>query len=105
VVTKRSGLILKQARRAAGLTQAELEARSGVPKSAISMYETGFRQPGADAFLHLLDATGSRVTVSRFSDEQFRRGRVFSDLLRFASELPHRWPGDDVRFPAEVWRR
>lgn len=103
-MTNRSGLILREARRAAGLTQAELEARSGVPKAAISMYETGVRQPRADAFLRLLHATGSRVTVSRFSDEQLRRGRVFSDLLRFASELPHRWPGDDIRFPAEVWR-
>lgn len=103
-MTNRSGLILREARRAAGLTQAELGARSGVPKSAISMYETGVRQPRADAFLHLLDATGSQVTVSRFSDEQVRRGRVFSDLLRFASELPHRWPGDEIPFPVEVWR-
>lgn len=99
----RSGVLLKKARLAAGLTQAELQARSGVPKSAISMYETGAREPGADAFLQLLGATGSRVTVSRFSDEAIRRGRVLSDLLRFASELPHRWPGDKIRFPAEVW--
>lgn len=96
--------MLRKARRDAGLTQTDLETRSGIPKSAISMYETGARQPGADAFLRLLDAAGCRVTVSRFSDEQLRRAGIFSDLLRFAAELPHRWPGDDIGFPAEIWR-
>ena len=82
--------MLSQARRAAGLTQAELGLRAGVAKTAISMYETGSRQPGADVFLRLLEATGSRVTLSRFSDEEMRRGRVLSDLLLFAGELPHK---------------
>ncbi|HXW33012.1 MAG TPA: helix-turn-helix transcriptional regulator [Acidimicrobiales bacterium] len=101
----RSGLMVKRARRGAGLTQAELGARSGYGKSAISMYETGVREPGANAFLRLLEATGCRVIVSRFSTEQNRRARILSDLLLFASELPHRWPGDDIGFPSEVWRR
>jgi transcriptional regulator with XRE-family HTH domain len=97
--------MLKQARRAAGLTQAELHRRTGVAKSAISMYETGAREPGAEVFLRLLGGADCQVRVCRFSPEQLRRGRVFSDLLQLASELPHRWPGDDVGFPAEVWRR
>ena len=101
----RSGLMLKRARRGAGLTQAELGARSGYGKSAISMYETGVREPGADAFLRLLEASGCQLTVSRFSAEQHRRAQAFSDLLLFASELPHRWPGDDIAFPSGVWRR
>jgi hypothetical protein len=69
------------------------------------MYETGVREPGADAFLRLLEASGYQVTVSRFTTEQNRRARVLSDLLLFASELPHRWPGDDIGFPSQVWRR
>jgi len=97
--------MLKKARRAAGLTQGELGGRSGVPKSAISMYETGAREPGVSIFLRLLDATGCAMTISRFSEEQVRRGRVLSDLLYFASELPHRWPGDEVGFQAGVWAR
>jgi len=96
--------MLKDARRAAGLTQTELEARSGVPQSAISMRDGGPAAPGAEVFLRLLGATGCQLSVTRFSDEQLRRERVFSDLLRFTSELPHRWPGDDIRFPVEVWR-
>jgi transcriptional regulator with XRE-family HTH domain len=104
-VSARSGLILRRARRGAGLTQAELGARSGFGKSAISMYETGVREPGADAFLRLLEASGCQLTVSRFTAEQHRRARALSDLLLFASELPHRWPGDTMGFPSEVWRR
>jgi len=103
-VPSRSGPILRKARQTAGLTQAELGERAGLPKSAISMYETGAREPGADTFLRLLQAIGCHVTVKAFTDQQLRRGRVFSDLLLYAEELPHRWPGDTNRFPAEVWR-
>jgi hypothetical protein len=69
------------------------------------MYETGAREPGADVFLRLLEASGCRVTVSRFTTEQNRRARVLSDLFLFASELPHRWPGDAMDFPSEVWQK
>jgi transcriptional regulator with XRE-family HTH domain len=103
-VPSRSGPTLRKARESAGLTQGELGERAGLSKSAISMYETGAREPGADTFLRLLNAVGCRVTVTAFSDEQLRRGRVFSDLLLYAGELPHRWPGDTNRFPGEVWR-
>jgi transcriptional regulator with XRE-family HTH domain len=103
-MSRPSGVLLRRARRAAGLTQAELGRRSGVAKTAISMYETGSREPGADVFLSLLDAAGCRLSVSRFSDEEARRGRVLSDLLLLAAELPHRWPGDRIRFPSGVWR-
>ncbi len=104
-MTGRSGTMLLQARKAGGLTQAELARRSGVSRSTISLYETGAREPGADLFLHLLGATGAAVTVERFSSEQVRRGRIFSDLVAFAHELPHRWPGDRIGFPAAVWHQ
>jgi transcriptional regulator with XRE-family HTH domain len=97
--------MLVQARTADGITQAELAERSGVTRSAISLYETGAREPGAEVFLRLLAATGAALVVERFSEEQVRRGRIFSDLLIFARELPHRWPGDRVGFPAAIWRQ
>jgi transcriptional regulator with XRE-family HTH domain len=104
-MVRKSATMLLEARRAASLTQAELAGRSGVPRSAISLYETGAREPGTDVFLRMLAATGATVTISRFSDEQIRRGRIFSDLLAFADELPHRWPGDHLEFPSRLWTR
>jgi transcriptional regulator with XRE-family HTH domain len=101
----RPGSVLRQARRAAGMTQSEVAARSATSKNAVSMYETGAREPGAATFLRLLQATGSHLCVERFSDEQLRRGRVLSDLLAFASELPRRWPGDELHFPSGIWKR
>jgi transcriptional regulator with XRE-family HTH domain len=97
--------MILEARRAAGMTQADLSAHTGITKSTISLYENGLREPGAETFLRLLDATGSDVAIRRFSDEQRRRGMLLSDLLAFASELPNRWPGDDLQFPAGVWKR
>lgn len=101
----RSGAMLHQARRAAGLTQTELARRSGVSRSAISLYETGGREPGADVFLRLVGTTGAAVTMEPFSAEQVRRGRIVSDVIAFARELPHRWPGDRIGFPAAVWHQ
>lgn len=105
VVATRPGRVLLAARRVSGLSQSEVSRRAGVAKSAISMYETGAREPGTTVFLRLLSACGCSLRLNRFSDEQLRRGRVFSDLLLLASELPHRWPGDDLQFPAGVWNR
>ena len=40
--------MLSEARRSAGLSQAELAERTGLARTAVSMYETGAREPGAD---------------------------------------------------------
>lgn len=97
------GAILLEARRSSHLTQAELARRSGVARSAISLYETGLREPGAEVFLQILAASGMRVAVERFTDEQIRRGKILSDLLECAGDRPSQWPGDDVAFPAAIW--
>jgi transcriptional regulator with XRE-family HTH domain len=97
--------MLREARKAAGMSQDDLSKVAGIGKSTISLYESGAREPGADVFLRLLEATGAQVSASRFSDEELRRGRVLSDLLNLAAELPHRWPGDDLDFPARIWKR
>jgi ectoine hydroxylase-related dioxygenase (phytanoyl-CoA dioxygenase family) len=57
--------VLHEARQLAGLTQAELADRAGVARSAVSMYESGAREPGADVFLRLLSAAGVAVGSGR----------------------------------------
>jgi uncharacterized protein len=53
-----AGALLRQARKAAGLSQEELAARAGVTQSVISAYESGHRQPAVPALAALLDAAG-----------------------------------------------
>lgn len=96
--------MLAAARQQAGLTQAQLAQRAGVPRSAVSLYENGAREPGAEVFLRLIRAAGADVTVTHFSPEQIHRADVISDLLLFAEELPRRWPGDHLDFPTAVWK-
>jgi uncharacterized protein len=50
--------LLRRARKRAGLSQAELAARTGVTQSVISAYESGRRQPAVPALAKLVDAAG-----------------------------------------------
>lgn len=54
---------MREARRRAGLTQAELAVRAGVTQSVISAYESGRRQPSVPALYSLVDATGLEMTI------------------------------------------
>jgi putative transcriptional regulator len=57
-VTPTSPSPLRAARRAAGLTQAELGASVGLSKQAISQYESGRLVPTAEVALRLAGALG-----------------------------------------------
>ena len=61
--TETAGALLRQARVAAGLSQAELAARAGVTQSVISAYESGHRQPAIPALAALVDAAGYELVV------------------------------------------
>ncbi|GAA0296046.1 helix-turn-helix domain-containing protein [Kineococcus aurantiacus] len=56
--------LLREARRRAGLTQAQLGQRAGVTQSVISAYESGHRQPSLPTLLHLLRASGHVLDAS-----------------------------------------
>ncbi|WP_432519688.1 helix-turn-helix domain-containing protein [Kineococcus sp. SYSU DK006] len=56
--------LLREARRRAGLTQAQLGRRAGVTQSVISAYESGQRQPSLPTLLHLLRASGHLLDAS-----------------------------------------
>ncbi len=57
------GVLLRDARRRSGLTQAELARRAGVTQSVISAYESGARQPSLPTLARLVAATGLELAV------------------------------------------
>ena len=89
---------LRDARLAAGLTQAELAERAGTSQTAVSAYENGARSPSLETFDRLLAATGNRLaaaprsrplrTPSRRDHE--RAARTLLDVLELAEKLPTR---------------
>jgi predicted nucleotidyltransferase/DNA-binding XRE family transcriptional regulator len=55
--------VLREARRRAGLTQAELAVRAGITQSVISAYESGRRQPSLPALHALINAAGMELSI------------------------------------------
>ncbi len=84
-----SGERIRDLRRRAGLTQAELAERAGVVPTVLSAYERGRREPGADTFLRLVAAAGFEPTWSRHIDSAVQ-GRRLADVLDLAEALPFR---------------
>jgi transcriptional regulator with XRE-family HTH domain len=56
--------IVREARRRAGLTQAALAEKAGVPKSTVGRIESGARTPSVELVERLVRATGLEITVS-----------------------------------------
>lgn len=92
--------LLAEARRRAGVTQAELARRAGLPRSVVNAYERGHREPGTEALARLLAALGLRLRVApglRRVDEE-RAGRILEQVLDLAEALPTR-RGGPLRYP------
>lgn len=60
-----SARLIKEARAAAGLTQAELARRAGTSQPTIAAYEAGDKIPNGDTLERLLRAAGTSLTTSR----------------------------------------
>lgn len=58
MVDTRSASLLREARKKAGLSQAELARRAGVTQSVVSAYESATRQPSLAMLDRLVSATG-----------------------------------------------
>ncbi len=71
--------LLRSARTAAGLSQAELAARAGVTQSVISVYESGHRQPALSTLAALIHATGNHLDV-RVRRTSASRGQLAGPL-------------------------
>jgi uncharacterized protein len=61
--TETAGSLLRRARAAAGLSQAELAARAGVTQSVISAYESGHRQPALRTLAALIEAADHELVI------------------------------------------
>jgi transcriptional regulator with XRE-family HTH domain len=80
---------VREARRRAGLTQAALAARAGVPKSTVGRIESGARRPSVELVERLVRAAGLEVTISLSepdpgSDSMFERTLRRSPAQRLA---------------------
>ena len=59
----RAGDVLREARKRARLSQADLGRRSGIAQSVISAYESGRREPGVRTLARLVEATGHHLEL------------------------------------------
>jgi len=88
------------------LRQAELARRAGIPRSVLNAYESGRRQPGADALARVLAAAGFELAIVpavRTLDDA-RAARILSQVLDLAEALPHRRRGP-LAYPSLAPRR
>lgn len=78
----RTGLLIREARRAAGLSQAELAARLGTKQSVVSRWERGVETPRVDTLSRILQACGfeADLTFRRHDDEDRSQIRMHLDM-------------------------
>ncbi len=60
-----SGMVLRQARKEAGITQDELAKRTGTTKSYISRIENGSISPSVGVFYRFIAALGMRIEITK----------------------------------------
>ena len=85
-----SASLLRDARRRAGLTQADLADRLGVSQAAVARLESPRANPTVDTLDRALWATGHRLAL----DAQARRPEVDESLIRQHLELS---PAERIR--------
>jgi Zn-dependent peptidase ImmA (M78 family)/DNA-binding XRE family transcriptional regulator len=97
------GEVLETARRAYGLTQAELAARAGVTQAALSRYENGLREPEGDALDRVAASLG--VTVGFLVHAGRARGSMAMDphMRRRATAPPGTWRQLEARLNVHRW--
>lgn len=92
--------LLVTARQRSGLSQAELARRAGLPRSVLSAYEHGRRDPGAETLARVLAAANFelRALPARPLPDADRAAAILADVLDLAEVLPFR-PRPTLAFP------
>ena len=95
VTDRVAGELIREVRRESGLRQAELARRAGLPRSVVSAYEHGRRQPGVDALARIAAAAGLELRIGPSSApvDPIRAGRILAQVLDLAEALPGRRRG------------
>ncbi len=92
----RTADLLREARRAALFSQAELAARCGTSQATLCAYERGQKSPSAATLERILAAAGWRLTTERRSRPLRspgsaaleRAGKTLEQVIELAGELP-----------------
>lgn len=63
-----------------------------MPRSVLSAYESGARQPGVDALARIAAAGGYRLQLSPRDEpvDPVRAGRILEQVLELAEALPYK---------------
>jgi transcriptional regulator with XRE-family HTH domain len=69
-------MLMKRARRRAGLTQRSLAERAGVPQSTVGRIESGALHPRTDTFMRLIHASGHELELGPRLGEGVDRGQI-----------------------------
>lgn len=92
--------LIRRAREAAGISQAEMARRAGMTRSVVNAYEHGSRQPGVDALARIAAAAGMRLELAPRAErvDPRRAGHLLEQVLDLAEALPYR-PRRELGFP------
>jgi transcriptional regulator with XRE-family HTH domain len=74
-------VLLKRARRRAGLTQRSLAERAGMPQSTVGRIESGALHPRTDTLMRLLHASGHELELGPRLGEGVDRGQIRERLV------------------------
>jgi transcriptional regulator with XRE-family HTH domain len=90
-----AGDLIRKVRQQSGLSQAELARRAGMPRSVLSAYEHGHRQPAVAALARITAAAGLQIDVCppAARPDVTRAGEILAQVLDLAEMLPQRRRG------------
>jgi transcriptional regulator with XRE-family HTH domain len=99
-----AGELIRRVREESGLSQAELARRAGMPRSVLSAYEHGHRQPAVAALARIAAVAGMEISVGLPPAARLdvtRAGEILAQVLDLAEQLPQRRRGE-LAYPALI---
>jgi Zn-dependent peptidase ImmA (M78 family)/transcriptional regulator with XRE-family HTH domain len=97
------GEVLETARRARGLTQAELADMAGITQAALSRYENNLREPDAAALQSVADALGVTVDFLHHAGRARAGMAVDVHMRRRATAPPATWRQLEAKLNVYRW--